>query len=96
VKGLNERNTKILVSRGRIHEECTSSFWNVASCSLVEVDRRFSETHCLHFRNEARDKKTVNKVRNERSTSSATYVNLYHTTWRHILQRSICEYAPNP
>jgi alkaline phosphatase len=26
VKGLNERNTKILVSRGRIHEECTSSF----------------------------------------------------------------------
>jgi hypothetical protein len=29
-------------------KKTTTVFWYIASCSLVEVDRRFSDTYCLH------------------------------------------------
>jgi hypothetical protein len=27
-----------------------TTFWDIAPCSLVEVDRRFRGAYCLHYR----------------------------------------------
>jgi hypothetical protein len=32
-----------------------TAFWNMAPCSVVEVDRRFAVAHCLHYLGDDQD-----------------------------------------
>jgi hypothetical protein len=43
-------------------------FWDVAPCSLVEIDRRFTGAYCLHYEGD------------EAVSTSETLINFYETT----------------
>jgi hypothetical protein len=53
-------------------------FWDVAPCSLVEIDRRFRGAYCLYHQG-----------RVEAVSTSETSVNLYKATRRNILERRL-------
>jgi hypothetical protein len=38
-------------------------FWDVAPCSLVEIDRRFSGAYCLHHQDDGIDSKHLQNFR---------------------------------
>jgi hypothetical protein len=57
-------------------------FWDVASCSLVEIYRRFRGTCCLHQGD------PLIALMMEVANSSETSVNLGQTTWRNIREDS--------
>jgi hypothetical protein len=53
-------------------------FWDVALCSLVEIDQSFRGAYCLHHQN----------LMIEEVCTSETSVNFYETTWRNITEDS--------
>jgi hypothetical protein len=52
----------------------TAVFWDVAPCSLVEIDRRFRGAYCLH----------QGSLMMEALSTSVTSVSFYETTLRNI------------
>jgi hypothetical protein len=49
-------------------------FWDVAPCSLVDIDRRFRCAYCLHHQ----------ALMTETVSTSETSANIYQTTRRNI------------
>jgi hypothetical protein len=50
--------------------------WDVASCSILDTDRRFRRANCLRYNASSQIMETV-------STSEMS-VNFYETTWRNV------------
>jgi hypothetical protein len=56
-------------------------FWDVALCSLVEIDRRFRSAYCLHYQ----------ALMVEAERTSETPVSIYETTRHNVPEDShIC------
>jgi hypothetical protein len=60
-------------------------FWDVAPCSLAEIDRRFRRTYCLHHCIRAI---LLIALMMEAVSTSETTVNFYQTTRRNIPEDS--------
>jgi hypothetical protein len=62
-------------------------FWDLTPFSVVEINRYFVPTYCLHFGCQRYVKQATESttLKMETGNSSETLVNLYRTTRNHIL-----------
>jgi hypothetical protein len=69
---------KVEMSRSHRGEYEDDSLLGYGPCDIVEVDRRFGDTYCLHHQG---DKSSPD---NGAIRTSETLICFYETTWRHI------------
>jgi hypothetical protein len=63
-------------------------FWDVAPCSLVDIDRCFRGAYCLHYQGVS----SLTTLMMEAVSSSETLLNIYQTTWCNIPEDSHTEF----
>jgi hypothetical protein len=62
-------------------------FWDVAPCSVVEIDRRFRDAYCLYHHRHV-DPSTIKAMMMEAESTSETSVSFYQTTRLNIPEDS--------
>jgi hypothetical protein len=82
----------------------STNFWDAMPCSLIEVCQSFGGIHNINLQGRSvclANKRATKRIRtvgllglffdpeDEAMCSSETSVNIYHTTWRHIIEDSI-------